>query len=648
MKKYFLLFLLLFPVQLFAQITCVSISMADSLHVCAGGSVALSATVTSSDSILSTTWSPALGLSDTTILNPVLTSGTSGYRYLTAMAVLPANLVFNGNFSLGDTGFSSSYTYGGTGTMALWDAGTYTVTANPRLNHPLAYSFYDHTSGTSSGSMLAVNGASTPISVWCQTIAVTPGTYYDFSAWFSNWSSDTVDNLPIIQFQINGSLLGSGPFTFVGTPGVWTEFNSIWYSDTCTSINICIYDEQTAASGNDFAIDDIAFRKYCKSTDSIYVQVLPPDTTFGISDTSLCSNLTPVALRAPTGYSSYLWSSGATLPSVSASTTGVYPVLCYSGCHVFSDSIFLNVVPFAATTIISDTSFCFPDSLTLTAPPGSGNYTWQNGTNSTSITVTSPGIYYVTASSYCAEVVDSFHVVASSLAVSLGPDTTVCMNYPIRVPIHGKNVSYLWQDGSRDSLYSADHTGAYYVTVHDGGCSASDTVNVTFDYLSQNLPDTFICKGIPFSVVLNCNVPEGGSVLWSDGLTASSRVINDSGTWWVYVSKDECKILDTVRIVTGYCSCWYDVPSAFTPNNDGLNDVFRPMIQPQCPVSGYLLTIFNRWGEQVYSGDVPGKGWDGKYKGVDADVDVYMYYLQFFSGVDNVPVRTSGTLTLIR
>jgi gliding motility-associated-like protein len=222
------------------------------------------------------------------------------------------------------------------------------------------------------------------------------------------------------------------------------------------------------------------------------------------------------------------------------------------------------------------------------------------------------------------------------------------MNYLIVPPVTGPDVTYLWQDGSKGSFYSASRTGNYSVTIHKGNCVAHDDINVEFFHFSQNIRDTFICKGEPINLDLVANPPVGGKVLWNDGTTNPIKTVHESGTYWVYVSMNECEILDTVHVVTGFCSCWHNVPSAFTPNGDGLNDMLRPTIQPGCNISGYQFSIFNRWGEQVFTSDIPGKGWDGMYKGEPADMGVYMYSLQFFTSIFDKQSAVSGTITLIR
>ena len=158
--------------------TCNAVSLPDSLHPCAGDLITLPAVVTGTDSIFGYTWSPAAGLSSSTVLAPVLTAPTtSGYYDITVKSLIPFNLVANGDFSLGNVGFTSSYTWSAPPSTILLE-GDYSVYTDPHLVHLGFTSFGDHTTGT--GNMMIVNGGPTPTDVWCETIPVLPNTDYDF------------------------------------------------------------------------------------------------------------------------------------------------------------------------------------------------------------------------------------------------------------------------------------------------------------------------------------------------------------------------------------------------------------------------------------------------------------------------------------
>lgn len=74
------------------------------------------------------------------------------------------------------------------------------------------------------------------------------------------------------------------------------------------------------------------------------------------------------------------------------------------------------------------------------------------------------------------------------------------------------------------------------------------------------------------------------------------------------------------------CACKIYVPNAFSPNEDGVNDIFQPYIG--CPVSEYDFRVFNRWGHLVYESQNQEDGWNGEFKGQPAEASVYVYIVK--------------------
>ncbi len=259
---------------------------------------------------------------------------------------------------------------------------------------------------------MIINGGAAATSLWCETIPVVPNTTYDFSAWFANCSAVTTGaNVPILQFMVNGILLGA-PTTVSAAPGTWVNFFSTWNSGANTSATICIYDEVTTPSGNDFVIDDISFEQICKTVDSIYVKVTPPDTTYRHGNDSMCTYTASIILTAPTGYHPYLWNTGDTAATVHISAPGTYWVYATGNCAMLIDSTYVKAIIPDTTSAYSNDSMCASvASLTLTAPVGHASYLWNTGSASASVNVTIAGAYWVYAKDICAMLIDTFNVI---------------------------------------------------------------------------------------------------------------------------------------------------------------------------------------------------------------------------------------------
>ncbi len=178
---------------------------------------------------------------------------------IVGMASAGVNLIVNGDFESGDTGFYSDYDK-----LPLYVYETaYNISADPKSASGFFTSFGDHTSG--SGLMMLINGALVPDRiVWSQTVTVTPYTDYNYSTWIASVYPASPAQL---QFIVDSDIIGTS--TVPSTPGIWQEFTTTWNSGSRTSVTINIIDLNTGAMGNDFALDDI-------SLDAIDASTTPP------------------------------------------------------------------------------------------------------------------------------------------------------------------------------------------------------------------------------------------------------------------------------------------------------------------------------------------------------------------------------------
>lgn len=163
------------------------------------------------------------------------------------------NLVTNGNFSLGNTSFTTGYILDCTVGGAI-GAERYCVGTNPNAVHTAWSACGDHTTGT--GNMMILNGTPTPnVIVWEQgSIAVTPNTCYKFCVWAT---SVYPDNPAKIKLKVNGATQNFVSLT--PTTCAWQQICGIWNSGPATSATLTILDEDVNPGGNDLAIDDISF-----------------------------------------------------------------------------------------------------------------------------------------------------------------------------------------------------------------------------------------------------------------------------------------------------------------------------------------------------------------------------------------------------
>jgi hypothetical protein len=168
-----------------------------------------------------------------------------------------ADIIINGDFSSGNTGFSSQYLYQ---SSSLFAPGTYDVDTNPNNDHPAWSSFGDHTTGT--GNMLVVNGfspssnqdVSTGPTFWSQTVSLDPSQNYTFSFW---GAASYPVNPGLVQLTVDGVATGSA-FSLTDTRPNWWNNHKTTFSSGNSSVTLGLVELTGAYNGNDFAIDDIS------------------------------------------------------------------------------------------------------------------------------------------------------------------------------------------------------------------------------------------------------------------------------------------------------------------------------------------------------------------------------------------------------
>lgn len=315
---------------------------------------------------------------------------------------------------------------------------------------------------------------------------------------------------------------------------------------------------------------------------------------------------------------------------------------------------FISVRPFDTliNKVALDTVLCKEGPVTLASPHPGMSYLWNDGSQGQSVSVEQGGTYYVyTYTPDCKLYVDSFKVSYAPLSLDLGSDTILCSGttYTLDATLPGAT-SYLWQDGSTSPQLAADKSGKYFVTVRNGHCFASDTLNIEVKVPAVNIlqADTFICEQDQLSLNAKGNFDSRYS--WNTGATGNSITIDQPGIY-VVTAQNRCGTqTDSVRVEQVNCDCVPTAPSAFSPNGDGKNDVFLPLLKSSCITKSYELLIYNRYGQIVFSTNQNGVGWDGTYiNGRTAELGVYYYILKLQSSYGNTaPLISKGQLTLVR
>ena len=554
--------------------------------ICAGESVQLTAVSEGADEFL---WNTGSTGGEVTFF-----PGTTAYYEVTAKR-LGDNIIENGDFSAGNTGFISDYADAiGLGLGGTWGPlsleGTYAVTNDPSSVHTNFIGCGDHTSGT--GNMMVVNGSGVAnLPVWCQTVTVDPALTYQFSAWVT---SVVANNPAILQFSINGDLLGS-PFEAQFTTCEWTNFFEIWDANGATSAEICIVNQNIGVAGNDFALDDIELVPVCVATAGITIQVSDLEAfTTNVEPVSCETNFgsaTALSINGMAPYT-YLWSNGETTAEVNNFEAGTYTVTITDafGCTA------------EASAVIEPGLFVVIDEV-----------------------VTSP----VTCGPISNDVIT---IIPGSAEVFPGAG-----DEPFTFSLDGGTT---FQDSP---VFENLDPGLYIATIRDdNGCQAQmefEIGDVELPSVSIQTTDEFnLCNGGSIDLWLEIT-GEVDSILWSINSTSDTITLVESGLVSVTVTDDQgCAAFFEVEIDD--CSN-YQIPNVFTPNGDEVNDIFKVYASGGTVVK--RMQVYNRWGNLVHDSTEP---WDGSYKGEPHTSDVFIYIIVIETSDGEVVEQ--GEVTLLR
>ncbi|SEW40880.1 gliding motility-associated C-terminal domain-containing protein, partial [Chitinophaga sp. YR573] len=220
-----------------------------------------------------------------------------------------------------------------------------------------------------------------------------------------------------------------------------------------------------------------------------------------------------------------------------------------------------------------------------------------------------------------------------------------------RVVVDGSNpdaISYLWNDGDTNPVKEITQPGKYIISVMDKFCS-----RITMDSVSVNVAgipavllgnDTTLCKGQTLTLTVNAGT--GNSIKWQDGATTPTYPVTVSGYYSVTVYNDCGTATDQIAVTFKECETKPQFPNAFTPNGDGNNDTFKPVVNGS--VYDYEFHIFNRWGQEIFFSKDSQTGWNGRFGGQLVDNGTYVWLLTYKKTTGGSAIIAKGVVTVIR
>ena len=354
----------------------------------------------------------------------------------------------------------------------------------------------------------------------------------------------------------------------------------------------------------------------------------------------------PVGLPIAIPEQAYHFNGTSDVDVYGASVYDGFPVRCLKNEKNEVDNISASI--YAKTKVI-----CNEDSITLKAIVKDGvkpyRYSWNCfESHDSEYTVCPPQ-----STSYNLIVVDSMQCYATSSIfikkestpkVHLPNDTLFCDSVNVAINLQASPyVSYLWQDSSSVLHYTISSPGTYTVSASNDCGLVSDSMRVEMVKTPQFIlpTDTLLFEGK--KKVLNVGLLGNYHYTWQDNSTNSQYVISSSGIYTVTVSDEyNCS---TTKSINVHDDCYLDVPTAFSPNSDGLNDVLYPIGRN---VDDLKFCIFDRWGNKIFESHSIKDGWDGTYNGAILESTTVMYYLSAKTNCNGQSIVKKGNISIIR
>lgn len=556
---------------------CATVTLPVNTISCAGAPYVFTPTVSlpAGFSVLSYTWTPTAGVSPATGTGmppttsiTVPTPGTPpppcsviGYPYNLLVTALGPNIIANGNFTAGNTQFCSNYGYNPT--PSTLGASQRTIGADAAVIPgflPTPPHFYDHTTGTPSGSMYIGDADGNVSLPWQQKVPVCPGQRYYFSFWAATLHTTTsVPNFIVTITDGAGGVTSYGPYA-TSTMDAWRNFTFVYNNPAggaYTGANITITLASGFTWGTVFALDDIAMSRICNASGSMLLNVrytgITGPSTVCLGSTISLSGCTPGGIWSSGNPSIATVSGTGVVTGVSGGTTSIN-YTDPSGCKS-STNITVSV-----PSISGPTSVCVGNTITWTASTGPGYWTCSAGlTNLTGAGTTSTGTFTGnTAGAATITFTDAVtgcsitkNVTVKALPVILGP-ANVCAG---DITTWTSTTSGMWSSSGAtmyDYYPSAVSTSGMFYPYMPGGPATvilTDTLTgcvgtlpITINPIPTGIATQHLCIGA--SVPLS-STPTGGT--WTSANTAIASV--DVSTNTLY------------GIAAGYTTITYTLPT---------------------------------------------------------------------------------------
>jgi len=406
----------------------------------------------------------------------------------------------------------------------------------------------------------------------------------------------------------------------------------------------------------------------CTTTAVYQVSVIPmPIIQLTAPTQTICQN-SNITITA-NGANNYYWTPTNTTGNsilVSPNTTTTYSVVGSNGQCIGSAFVTINVVPFPNLQVSSNPQQVCQGVSTILNANGASNYIWSpsnslsspntpmvtaNPNVSTNYTITG---YNSLGSVSCASTKEILITVIPQTSITVSPSVTICLGSSVGLSAVGGG-EYSWSpfnttvNGPNVTVTPSVTTQYNVIATNMGNCPSTGSILVIVKPLP--IVDAGVDTTFNFDEPMHLNGIGTGTLTWIYGNGIICSVCPNtqifptySGYYTILATNDYgCTMTDNVYITITKDHNIY-IPNTFTPNGDGLNDVFGVK---GTGIINFELNVFDRWGENIFQSTDIQKMWDGTYKGGLCKNDTYAYLLHYTS-LDGKTHTKTGHVTLLK
>ena len=352
----------------------------------------------------------------------------------------------------------------------------------------------------------------------------------------------------------------------------------------------------------------------------------------------------------------YQWDGGSNRRSIIAFSSGIYAVTASESNCRYIDTFDVTLIN--PEVELDDTIACGFEAFTIGIDERASDILWSTGDTDQNISVLEDGLYTVSYQIAICPYEDSAYIsFAQEPDIEIIGDSIICEGESIFLEVRNNSqaniAQYSWSNNESTQQIEIANSGTYEV-IATSDSSCLDIASLDVELLPfipvTSQQDTLICNDSELRVDFS-PYEAIADISWSDGSRESVRNFGDPGRYGF-------RIVNFCQDIDGFVELSISpfektdqplyVPNSFTPNNDGINDIFKAEKAAEMEIRNYLFMVFDRWGNKIYESRNFEDGWDGTFQGQEMDPAIFAYHLEaeYFICEEPQTITISGDVSL--